>query len=133
MTVLVQSNGDAVAAQLTILNSHIGTYRIDLWADSDGSGGPSAGDQFERTLKEYKVNDDVRVLLGAPSTLTKRTVQFVWVIRKDPGSALPSKVKLEMWQGSGLLSGFPQEFEVDFPSGQNHGVFQLAYFVKAGT
>lgn len=131
MSLEIDQNGASISAQLRILNAHIGTYRIDLWNDSDGSGGPSAGDQFDRTLKEYKQSDSGPVLLGSPALLLRKTLQFLWLARQNPGSSAPSRVELSLWQGSQMLSGFPQTVEVAFPNGQHYGAFQIAYFVKA--
>lgn len=126
MPIPLDPNGSPIRAKLEILNAHIGSYAIDLWNDADGSGGPSAGDNFVRRAKEYS-DDAPEVEIGAASALKAKIIQFIWVVRKDPSDPSNCRVRIDLKQAGRSLDGFPTTLTAPFRDGKHYDIFQVWY------
>ncbi len=90
------------------------------------SGGPSRGDRFLRRARGY--GDAAGFTeLGSARELRHKTVQFIWIVRKDENDDAKSRVEIDLQQGGASLAGFPKRLELPFREGQHHDVFQVWY------
>jgi hypothetical protein len=126
MATSINPNGPPIRAKLEILNAHIGAYAVDLWNDDDASGGPSRGDRFLRRARGYRDGPGFTEL-GSAHELQHKTVQFIWIVRKDDNDDAKSRVEIDLQQGGVSLAGFPKRLELEFREGQHHDVFQVWY------
>lgn len=128
MPISIDPNGSAIRAKLEILNAQIGVYAIDLWNDDDRSGGPSAGDTFLRRVKDYSVKA-AEADVGAAKELDGKTLQFIWLVRKDPSDPSDCRVSVDLTQGGKSLDGFPKTLTSPFREGKHHDIFQVWYYL----
>ncbi len=131
MPTIVHRNSP-VSAQLEILNAHIGSYAIDLWNDTDASGGFSNADTFLRRAKALDDFGSGEVPLGTGAELSGKFVQFIWNVTRTEHDTLPTRVRITLRQGSEVVPGFPKTVEAPFPEGENYGIFQT-WFLVAGS
>ena len=130
MSIAIDPNGSPIRAKLEILNAQVGAYAIDLWNDDDQSGGPSAGDTFLRRAKDYGVRGP-EVEVGAAGDLNGKTVQFIWLVRRDPSDTADCRVRIDVTQGGKSLVGFPKTLTSPFRDGKHHDIFQVWYYLHA--
>lgn len=121
-----------VSAQLEILNAQIGSYAIDLWNDTDASGGFSNADTFLRRAKGLDDRRSGEVPLGMGAELSDKFVQFIWNVTRTDNDTNPTRVRITLRQGADVVPGFPTTVEAPFPDGENYGIFQTWFLLVVG-